>query len=714
MIVLRTVLRYVLAHKRLLALFLAGMLLEAAYTAFAPLSFKYLIDYAFLPKDVSVFWMILAALVGLGLVSSAAGVASDYSLAKIGELAVLALRKRLFGHMLEQSPSFFAKFDSGTLMTRLTSDVSTVDRTITTLLPATIRHSVTVAIGLGLLLQLEWRLTLAMLIGSALLFISPNLLRRRAEAYSNAYRTEQDRFIRTIDESLRGQRIIKGFHLYDRFLDKAKRQIESLFAAGLRTTVVFALMDRIPSSALMVLIGMMIGLGGYLIFADVWTVGAFIAYYTILLNVGQGVYALSHMVPSLLDARVSFERIQEVLDTDSRIAEPAKPAELRSMERLAFERVTFGYKSDSPVLKDVSFTIPAKGYTAFVGPSGSGKSTALQLLLRFYVADRGAVKWNEIDLREAREVDFRRRTGIVFQDSLLFEGTIRDNILLANPDADEEAMIRAAREARIHETIQRLSDGYDTRVEGYGDNLSGGQRQRVAIARALVRGPELLVLDEATSALDPATEAELNEAIAQYRGKTTVVSVTHRLSSVAGADHIVVFQHGEIAEQGTHEELMKGNGLYRAMWVKQQGFRLSEDGFLAKVDAARLRQLPIFAGIAGEHLEQIAPLFVTETYEQGQTIVREREEGDKLYMIARGVVEVVKEAGMPRPTRVAVLDDGDHFGEISLLRNIPRTATIVALAPSVLLSLRREQLFRLTARFPRLLEALEQKMNERL
>ncbi|MEF3303184.1 ABC transporter transmembrane domain-containing protein [Paenibacillus sp. GYB003] len=715
MTALRSMLRYVLAHKALLVLFMAGLLVESAYTATAPLSLKYFIDYAFLPKDAAVFGLLFALLVGCGLLSVVAGVAGDYSLAKIGEKSVLRLRTQLFGHMLRQGPDFYRTFDMGALTTRLSSDVSLIDRAISGALPTALKSGFAVIIGLVLLIQLEWRLTLAMIAGSALLFLSPSLLRRPAEKASEQYRKEQDGFLNTIDESLKGQSVIKGFHLQRRFMDKAERQLRALYESGLRVSFLFSLLQRVPMSAMLLLNGILIGLGGYMIFADGWTVGSFIAFYTIAAGVGHNVYALSALLPSLLEAEVTFKRIRDVLDYETPVREPAGPVPLRSLnERLRLDNVTFGYAPGSAALRDVSIDIPAKGYTAFVGPSGSGKSTALQLLLRFYDPGRGTVTWDGTDLRQAGEADFRGRTGIVFQESLLFQGTIRDNIRLTNPDATDADVERAAREARIHDTVMRMPDGYDTAIDGFGSSLSGGQRQRIAIARALVRNPELLVLDEATSALDPATEAELNDVIWNYRGRSTIVSVTHRLSSVVRADRIVVFRNGEVAETGIHAELMEKNGLYRAMWDKQQGFQLSEDGFRAKVDAARLARLPVFADIDKEQLEQIAPLFVTETYERGQTVIRENEEGDKLYIIARGVVEVVKEAGLQSPQRVAVLDDGDHFGEIALLRNIPRTATIVALTSSVLLSLRRDELYRLTARFPLLLQKLERTVNERL
>jgi ATP-binding cassette subfamily B protein len=419
---------------------------------------------------------------------------------------------------------------------------------------------------------------------------------------------------------------------------------------------------------------------------------------------------LSQVVPSLIEAGVSFRRIDEVLQYRSQLALPSKPQPFEGVrEGFQFRDVSFGYDEHTLALDRVSLTIPAGGMTAFVGQSGSGKSTALQLLMRFYDPQHGAIEVDGSDLRELSEADYRRHTGVVFQDSFLFNTTVLDNIRLARPGITEAEVRTAAESARIQTLIERMPDGYNTAVKDFGGNFSGGQRQRIAIARALVGDPRLLVLDEITSALDPSTESEINSLIERFRGERTVVTVTHRLASVTNADLIVVFRDGGVAETGTHHELLAREGLYAEMWEKQHGFVLSGDGFQAQVGGERLSKMPFFQGIEVDLLDSISDLFVTEKYDPGHKVVRENDPGDKFYIIVRGRVAVEKSG-----VRVAVLEDGDYFGEIALLRGIPRTADIVTIDPTVLLSLRREQLFELTATYPSIREVLERTLEERM
>jgi ATP-binding cassette, subfamily B, bacterial len=352
---------------------------------------------------------------------------------------------------------------------------------------------------------------------------------------------------------------------------------------------------------------------------------------------------------------------------------------------------------------------------AFVGPSGSGKSTILNLLMRFYDPGAGFIAIDGHDLRAVTQTSLRAHMGMVLQENFVFNMSVRENIRLGKPDASEEAIMNAAKAAGLHEWIMALPMGYASAAGEQGVRFSPVQMQRLAIARAILRDPEILLLDEATSALDQADEVAVNETLrAAARGRT-VVSVTHRLSTVAEADHIFVFDQGEIVEQGSHYELLGADGLYANLWRKQAGFTFSADGRHVDVDAHRLKAFPILETLDEEKLGELAPYFATETFQPGRDIVRQNDPGDKFYIIARGKVEVWRtEEQSGNTKRVAVLQDGDFFGEITLITGFPRTATVRAMTVCTCISLERGQFNRMMDRFPELQRQLSDIAVQRL
>lgn len=712
---IKTVLLSFMSSKRVFSLFILCMVVEVAYAAAAPLSLKYLVDGAFVPKNPHVFFVILGILVGAGILNLLANLCGDYALGKLSGEAIRKLRLEMFGHVQKQSIDFFHRFQTGDLVTRFISDMAGMEKVIRGSFPFTIRESLSILLGLIMLFTIEWKLTLAMLAGPALMFIGPRLLQGRAESANMDYKQAQERFSNTIDEMIKGHKTIKSLHLQKRLQQLAQKHIHELFSFGFRLHAVNALMERLPLTALLLLNGIMLGFGGYLIFHDELTVGGFMAFFTLFMSVGQAASNLSFLLPSLVESSTSFTRIREILDHKPGVPEASDTVQLPpSTLPVRMEQVSFGYNEEALQLQEVSLHIEAGSYVAFVGPSGSGKSTALQLLSRFYDPLHGRVAIGGNDLRSVSEESLRRHAVLVTQDSYLFHGSIRDNLLLDSTELKEEDLAEAVKQVNLHYVIQGWPNGYDTQVQQGGDTLSGGERQRLSLARALLRRPKLLLLDEVTSALDPAAEAEINRLIEGIRGRQTIVSVTHRLASVVGADRIYVFQGGRIVESGTHEELLMRGGLYSSLWGKQHGFHLSPDGLHATVEVERLAQLPFFDGIEPSLLRDISRLFATETCHEGERIICEGEEGNKCYIMVRGKVEVLKQLSDGEPTRVAVLQDGDHFGEIALLKGIPRTATVRALVPSILLSIRREAFAALMSEHPHIRRTLEQVLAGRM
>jgi ATP-binding cassette subfamily B protein len=332
------------------------------------------------------------------------------------------------------------------------------------------------------------------------------------------------------------------------------------------------MVERSAGISILMLNVCIIGVGAYRAFNGHLSVGTLVSFEAVFLTLSYSLSYVSQYVPSLVQAAGGLGHILRLLGERPQIVDPtvAMPAPRLSRD-LTFDDVTFTYTGEQLNLRDLNLRIAHGEFVAFVGPSGSGKSTLLNLLLRFYDPLRGSISIDGYDLREVTQESLRSQIAVVFQENFLFNTTIRENIRMADPQASDREVEVAAAAAEIHDFINSLPQGYDTQAGERGSRFSGGQRQRIAIARAILRNPAILILDEATSALDPASEAAINATLARLARGRTVISITHRLSSIQTADQIFVLNHGRLVESGRHEELLAFDGVYRRMWWKQRG-----------------------------------------------------------------------------------------------------------------------------------------------
>jgi ATP-binding cassette subfamily B protein len=714
---LRSLIGYVRPYRRLVTLVVVGLLVDTAFYAVVPYSFTWLVDEAIVPRNGRALAWILGALAVAVILASVTAVARDYGYARLSAGVQNDIRLRMFEHLNRLSMDFYARSRVGDLMAHFSTDLAAVEGALVSALPAVFISGLSVLVSSALLFSLDWRLATVTVVGLPLCLVGPRILAPRAAVLSYEVRQQEARIASTVQETISAQAVVKAFGLRARIEAAFRAQLQELFTRNVRLQFLGGLVARTPGVSVSLLQIFVMAYGGYLCFRGTLSLGSFVAFNALFQNVHASISDLTQSLPALLQASGGARRIDELLSESPRIEDAAEARPLPRLRReITFDHVSFSYTGETLSLIDATLSIPGGATVAFVGPSGSGKSTVLNLLVRFHDPTRGTVAFDGHDLRQITQDSLRGQIAIVFQESFLFNTSIRENIRVGRAGATDAEVEDAARAAGVHSVVAALPQGYDSTVGERGDRLSGGQRQRIAIARALLRDPAVLVLDEATSALDPATEAAINDTLAGLAGALTVVAVTHRLQTVVAADRIFVMEAGRIVEEGTHPSLLARQSVYRRLWDKQAGVMLASDGTHAEVSVTRLKAVPILTELDEALLRDLAALFVTERYGEGRVVIQEGDPADKFYVIAHGRVDVTRRDPYALPQRLADLEDGDHFGEVALLWDVPRTATVRTSTPCVFLTLGRSQFLRFVQRDPglqtRLIELARERMTE--
>lgn len=698
---LRILLDYVKPYTARAVLLLLTLFVEGAFNTLLALSLKFLIDYAIGPHDAKVMGLILCGLCVGFLLTAASQVVRDYLYAWLGSHILDDIRQEMFRHFQRLSMGFYARAQLGDLLSRFSSDLAAIENAVVLGVPGALLCAINIIFSACMLFAIDWRLALGAMIGLPFCVVGPKILGPRALKVGRQLRGEQAALANIIQENLGAQQVVKAFSLRQSALDNFAGQAARVVSLATRFNFLSYVTERSPNIGMLMFNVLLISGGSYLAYHGSLSVGSLVSFNALFIMVSSSVMGLTAVTPTLLQATGGMQRVRELLDERPAVAEipGARPLpKLSSVIR--FEDVTFGYTPEQPNLTNVSMDLPSGARVAFVGHSGCGKSTNLNLIMRFYDPQAGRVTFDGIDLREALLDSLYDQVGIVFQESFLFNLSIRENIRLGKAGATDAEVEEAARAAELHEIILRMPGGYETVVGERGGRLSGGQRQRVAIARALIRNPSIIILDEATSALDPGTEAAVNDTLERVSAGRTVISVTHRLKSVAGFDRIFVFKEGRVIEQGSHDSLLRLGGAYAGMWRRQTGTSVSETGDMRVTDVGILREVPLFKDLDESYLRDISEMFITERVPAGRTLIDEGDEGDRFYIIIRGKVAVTTAGKGGDVHRLAVLEDGDYFGEIALLADVPTTASVVTLTPGVFIILIREQLLKLMHQHP--------------
>lgn len=495
---------------------------------------------------------------------------SSYVMTIVSQKAILQLRNKLHKHTLSLDLKFFDRNRTGDLMARLTSDVNQLQELVSADSLSLIADVITFAAIVGYLLYTDWKLALITLITLPFLFITSRYFSQRIKSAYRAVRHISAQINNSLQDTLSGIRMIKSFASED----AEAKQFEALSEQHRIATVSASRLSATFSPIIDWLnyVGMtsVLLFGAWQVMHGNMSVGDIVAYLAYLRLLQAPIRSFSRMITKVQQSAAAFERIQEVLATVPEVYDKEGAIVLPPVKgQIVFDDVEFAYEEGHPILQNFQLRLPCNQTTALVGSSGSGKSTIAYLIARLYDVQRGDIFIDSYPLTEVTVKSLRQQMGIVSQDVILLNGTIRENIAYGRPQATDDEIIAAAHAANAHEFISAFPMGYDTPIGERGVKLSGGQKQRLSIARAFLTNPRILILDEATAALDTESEQRIQHALSVLLPGRTCLVIAHRLSTIQNADQIVVLEHGEIVELGNHESLLRRNGRYKELYEMQ-------------------------------------------------------------------------------------------------------------------------------------------------
>ncbi|MES2521403.1 MAG: ABC transporter ATP-binding protein [Gemmatimonadota bacterium] len=566
-------------HRGSVSVGLGLMLVSRAAGFVLPLAPKYVFDNVIPNRDIRLLGIIAAIVAGATILNAITSFALSQVVSVAAQQAIARLREEVQGHLIRLPVSFFDSTKSGVLVSRVMSDPEGIRNLIGTGLIQLTGGMLTAIVAMVGLFIINWKLTAATVVLLVIFGAGMSIAFRRLRPIFRERSVITAEVTGRLTETIGGIRLVKVYTAEEREKAVFGGGVQRLFANIAKTITGTSATGALGVAVVGIISTLMIYLGGRDVISGAMTVGDLITFALLIAMVTFPLVQIANIGTQITEALAGLDRIRELRDLATEDKEDESKAAVPAVQgHVRFDDVWFEYEKDVPVLRGVTFDAPAGTTTALVGSSGSGKSTLISLIMAFAQPKTGRILVDGTAVSDLKLRDYRRHLGVVLQDNFLFDGTVKENIAFTTPGASDEDVMRVAKIANADEFIRGFPQGYDTIVGERGVKLSGGQRQRVAIARAILADPRILILDEATSSLDSESEQLIQEGLRHLRAGRTTFVIAHRLSTITSSDQILVLEHGQIVERGSHRELIALGGRYRELYDRQ--YRLEQDEFI--------------------------------------------------------------------------------------------------------------------------------------